>query len=233
MNSKPEPNSQWSTPWTHRAAYSQSHPIRRRRRRRRRRHRSHRPQGQQLARKRRCRQPRFAREGQLLVITGTDGNVEVWDLVRAETAGLVWDGTGAALSSPSWYDESSDSIWVSTSGRLLEIPLAPERSMERALRHCRPRSHVRRMATLRPRRPECSVRLYLDIVSRPSARRVGLRRHQTCFASQAENAGSIPVIRSTRKHLLRAPPRVVRRQSDGSWKFVIDNPDGTALLHHE
>ncbi len=30
-----------------------------------------------------------------------------------------------------------------------------------------------------------------------------------------------------------ATAEVVRRQSDGSWKYVIDNPDGTALLSHE
>lgn len=30
-----------------------------------------------------------------------------------------------------------------------------------------------------------------------------------------------------------ATAEVVRRQPDGSWKYVIDNPDGTALLHHE
>ena len=102
------------------------------------------------------------------MITGTDGNVKVWDLVRAETAGLVWDGTGAALSSPSWYDESSDSIWVSTSGRLLEIPLAPERWMDA---HATLSAEISRPTNgnPRPRRPECSVRLYLDIVSRPSA----------------------------------------------------------------
>jgi WD40 repeat protein len=74
----------------------------------------------------------FARDGQLLVITGFDGTVRVWDLVRGEPAGLVWDGTGVGLSSPSWYDESSDSIWVFTSGRLLEIPLDPQRWVERA-----------------------------------------------------------------------------------------------------
>ncbi len=52
---------------------------------------------------------------------------------RAEPPGLVWNGTvGALLSSPSWYDESSDSIWVFTSGRLLEIPLDPQRWVERA-----------------------------------------------------------------------------------------------------
>jgi len=26
---------------------------------------------------------------------------------------------------------------------------------------------------------------------------------------------------------------VLRRQSDGSWKFVIDNPDGPALIGHD
>lgn len=30
-----------------------------------------------------------------------------------------------------------------------------------------------------------------------------------------------------------ATAEVVRRQSDGSWKYIIDNPDGTALLNHE
>ncbi len=74
----------------------------------------------------------FARDGQLLVITGLDGTVRVWDLVRGEAAGLVWNGPGATFSSPSWYDESSGSIWVYASGQLLEIPLSPERWVERA-----------------------------------------------------------------------------------------------------
>jgi len=29
-----------------------------------------------------------------------------------------------------------------------------------------------------------------------------------------------------------ATAEVVRRQTDGTWKYVIDNPDGTALLGH-
>jgi ketosteroid isomerase-like protein len=29
-----------------------------------------------------------------------------------------------------------------------------------------------------------------------------------------------------------ATAEVLRRQADGSWKFVIDSPDGTALLEH-
>jgi DNA-binding SARP family transcriptional activator/WD40 repeat protein len=74
----------------------------------------------------------FARDGQLLVITGTDGTVRVWDLERNASAGLVYDGTGVGASSPSWYDPSSESIWVFTSGRLVEIPLDPRRWVERA-----------------------------------------------------------------------------------------------------
>ena len=74
----------------------------------------------------------FAQDGRLLVITGFDGTVRIWDLDRDESAGLAWDGTGAVPSSPSWYDPSSNSIWVYTSGRLLQIPLDPQRWVERA-----------------------------------------------------------------------------------------------------
>ena len=74
----------------------------------------------------------FAQEGRLLVITGFDGTVRIWDLERSESAGLAWNGTGVGPSSPSWYDPSSDSIWVYTSGRLLEVPLDPQRWVERA-----------------------------------------------------------------------------------------------------
>jgi len=30
-----------------------------------------------------------------------------------------------------------------------------------------------------------------------------------------------------------ATAEVVRRQADGSWKYIIDNPDGSALLSHD
>jgi ketosteroid isomerase-like protein len=29
-----------------------------------------------------------------------------------------------------------------------------------------------------------------------------------------------------------ATAEVLRRQADGSWKFLIDNPDGPALISH-
>ena len=69
----------------------------------------------------------FARDGELLVITTADGNVRLWDVVRRAPAGLVWDGSGATFGSPSWYDETTESIWVNSSGELLQIPLNPER----------------------------------------------------------------------------------------------------------
>ena len=30
-----------------------------------------------------------------------------------------------------------------------------------------------------------------------------------------------------------ATAEVLRRQSDGTWKFIIDNPDGPALISHD
>jgi serine/threonine protein kinase/DNA-binding SARP family transcriptional activator/WD40 repeat protein len=74
----------------------------------------------------------FARNGELLVITHFDGTVRLWDLRRGESAGVLWKGAGATTGSPSWYDESTESIWVASSGKLLQIPLNPERWIERA-----------------------------------------------------------------------------------------------------
>ena len=74
----------------------------------------------------------FARDGSMLVITAADGTVRLWDLERSAPAGLVWDGTGSVLSSPSWYDPEADSVWVATSGLLMEVPLDPQRWVEQA-----------------------------------------------------------------------------------------------------
>ena len=74
----------------------------------------------------------FARDGQLLVIAGWDGAVRVWDLERGEPAGLVWNGSGVSEFSSTWYDPSSDSMWIFTSGRLLQVPLDPQRWVQRA-----------------------------------------------------------------------------------------------------
>ena len=74
----------------------------------------------------------FARDGSMLVITGADGTVRLWDLERNAPAGLVWDGSGSVFSSPSWYDPETDSVWVATSGLLMEVPLDPQRWVEQA-----------------------------------------------------------------------------------------------------
>ena len=68
----------------------------------------------------------------LLVITEGRGLVRVWDLERNAAAGTVWSGPGNRLASPSWFDEESGTMWVFASDRLLEIPLEPERWIERA-----------------------------------------------------------------------------------------------------
>jgi hypothetical protein len=74
----------------------------------------------------------FARDGSMLVITGADGTVRLWDLERNAPAGLVWDGTGSVFASPSWYDPETDSVWVATSGLLMEVPLDPQRWVQQA-----------------------------------------------------------------------------------------------------
>jgi WD40 repeat protein len=74
----------------------------------------------------------FARDGQYLALTSRDGTVRLWDVERQTSAGLVWDGSGARILTNSWYDETSDSIWITTSGRLIEVPLDPEVWVERA-----------------------------------------------------------------------------------------------------
>lgn len=67
----------------------------------------------------------FARNGELLVILSEDGSVSLWDLERGQSAGKVWTGNGLGGSSATWYDESTDSIWVATSGKLIQVPLDP------------------------------------------------------------------------------------------------------------
>lgn len=74
----------------------------------------------------------FAQTGSLLVITNADGTVRLWDVERNVSAGLIWDGSGAASGSPPWFDESTSTVWFSTSGRVVEVSLDPERWVSRA-----------------------------------------------------------------------------------------------------
>ncbi len=74
----------------------------------------------------------FARDGQYLALTNVDGTVRLWDVERDVSAGLVWDGSGVNVAAPSWYDADADSIWVTTSGQIIEIPLDPEVWVDKA-----------------------------------------------------------------------------------------------------
>jgi DNA-binding SARP family transcriptional activator len=73
----------------------------------------------------------FARGGALLVIVEDDGTVRVWDTGRAERIGTVWTGDGTTSPSRPWYDESTDTVWVATSGAILQLALDPERWVDR------------------------------------------------------------------------------------------------------
>ena len=66
------------------------------------------------------------------MIVGSDGDVRLWDTERNESAGFVWNGTGAGFPTSPWYDSAADSVWVVTSGNLIEIPLSVERWVRRA-----------------------------------------------------------------------------------------------------
>jgi WD40 repeat protein len=74
----------------------------------------------------------FARDGTVLVAVELDGTVRLWDTVRGELIGALWNGNGTAPSSPPWYDESTDTVWVATSSKILQFSLEPSRWVERA-----------------------------------------------------------------------------------------------------
>lgn len=75
----------------------------------------------------------FARNGELLVVTNRDGNVRIWEVDGDNPPAFVWNGSGAARSgSPAWYDEATESVWVASSGEVLQIPVQPQRWIERA-----------------------------------------------------------------------------------------------------
>ncbi len=74
----------------------------------------------------------FVGDGQLLAIIDLNGRVRLWDVVRGTSAGTIWSGTGARLMAPVWYDQDADSVWLSTSGRLIEVSLDPQDWIARA-----------------------------------------------------------------------------------------------------
>jgi len=58
--------------------------------------------------------------------------VRLWDVERRDRAGLIWDGEGAVLGSPSWADAETESMWLFATGKLVQVPLNPQRWIEKA-----------------------------------------------------------------------------------------------------
>ncbi|MEM7286479.1 MAG: BTAD domain-containing putative transcriptional regulator [Actinomycetota bacterium] len=74
----------------------------------------------------------FAQDGEVLIMVGGDGEVRLWDTRVGGSPTMVWNGTGAGVPVPPWYDDSTESVWVVTSGLVIRVPLTPERWRERA-----------------------------------------------------------------------------------------------------
>ena len=52
-------------------------------------------------------------------------------VISGWSVGTLWNGSGTAPSSPPWYDAATDSVWVATSGKILQFSLEPARWVER------------------------------------------------------------------------------------------------------
>lgn len=73
----------------------------------------------------------WASDGELLVVTGRDGTVRLWVVELGESLGLVFNGT-SIYGSRAWYDPFAETVWVTTSGRVRQIPVTPERWVDKA-----------------------------------------------------------------------------------------------------
>ncbi len=74
----------------------------------------------------------FGKSGTVLATVAVDGDVRLWDVERGAFAGLAWDGTPTQPSPPALNDPNADSIWIPSSAQLLQIPLDPQRWVDRA-----------------------------------------------------------------------------------------------------
>ncbi|MDH4116700.1 MAG: protein kinase [Acidimicrobiia bacterium] len=74
----------------------------------------------------------FDGDGSVLVISMWDGTVLLYGVGSGDTPSVVWDGPGTLSSEAGWYDPTTDSMWIPASGKLLHIPLSPERWVEKA-----------------------------------------------------------------------------------------------------
>jgi hypothetical protein len=73
----------------------------------------------------------FARNGAVLVIQTKEGAVRLRDIDAGVTSGVIWSGDGAPVNEP-WYDENTDSVWVASRDRIVQLALGREAWRERA-----------------------------------------------------------------------------------------------------
>ncbi|HKJ54649.1 MAG TPA: BTAD domain-containing putative transcriptional regulator [Nitriliruptoraceae bacterium] len=66
-----------------------------------------------------------------IVVATEDGAVRLWDVADDRLLGVAYQGTGATSAS-SWYDRATDTVWVVTGERLVQIPVEPERWIAKA-----------------------------------------------------------------------------------------------------
>ncbi|MDX1746067.1 MAG: hypothetical protein R3324_09035, partial [Halobacteriales archaeon] len=62
----------------------------------------------------------FAPGGERLVTLQDDGTVRLWDVSRGEPLGMLVGSAGPTPPSTPWFDPDSGTVWVASSGRLLE-----------------------------------------------------------------------------------------------------------------
>ena len=102
----------------------------------------------------------FARAGSLFIFASVDGDVRLWEIGTDEPPTLVWNGTGATSAGPPWYDESTDSVWIATSGSIINVPLDANQWIERACqivgRNLTQDEWDRFVPTNRPLQPACA-----------------------------------------------------------------------------
>ncbi len=71
-------------------------------------------------------------DGSKIVLAMFDGTVRLYDVEERNVPTIVYNGSGAFTSQPGWYDAESETMWIHSDGKILQIPVSPERWIEKA-----------------------------------------------------------------------------------------------------
>ena len=72
----------------------------------------------------------FAGDGARMVVQTRDGAVRLWDVEGDRSVGVLYRSGGPGP--PPVIDDAAGTVWVSTQGRLVQLPIAPGRWIEKA-----------------------------------------------------------------------------------------------------